>query len=138
MAGYPITDLKIAILDGSFHPVDSSEIAFQQAGAMAFRDAAQKAGPTLLEPIMKLQVLTPEQFYGVVQGDLARKRAVINKTAQRGKVRVIDATVPLAEMFGYASDLRGSTQGRGSYTMEPHEYSQMPEQVLQKVLETAY
>ncbi|MBN1437580.1 MAG: elongation factor G [Sedimentisphaerales bacterium] len=138
LAGYPVTDLKIAIIDGSFHPVDSSEIAFQQAGSIAFQDASQKAGPTLLEPIMKLQVLTPEQFYGVVQGDLSRKRAIITKTAQRGPVRVIDATVPLAEMFGYASDLRSSTQGRGSYTMEPYDYAPMPEQVLQKVLETAY
>ncbi len=138
LGGFPVIDLKITILDGSFHTVDSSDIAFQQAGALAFSDAVKQAGPVLLEPIMSLQVVTPEQFYGVVQGDLSRKRAVINHTDQRGQFRIIDASVPLAEMFGYASDLRGSTQGRASYTMEPNKYEPMPEQLSKKVLETAY
>jgi len=87
---------------------------------------------------MKLQVITPEQYYGVVQGDLSRKRAVINHTEQRGKSRVIDARVPLAEMFGYASDLRSNTQGRAGYTMEPYEYTPMPDQISQKILESYY
>ena len=138
LGGFPVIDLKITILDGSFHTVDSSDIAFQQAGALAFNNAVKMAGPILLEPIMSLQVVTPEQFYGVVQGDLSRKRAVINHTDQRGQFRIIDACVPLAEMFGYASDLRGSTQGRASYTMEPNKYEPMPEQLSKKVLETAY
>ncbi|MBN2376124.1 MAG: elongation factor G [Sedimentisphaerales bacterium] len=138
LGGFPVIDLKITLLDGSFHAVDSSDIAFQQAGALAFNNAVKMAGPILLEPIMSLQVVTPEQFYGVVQGDLSRKRAVINHTDQRGKFRIIDACVPLGEMFGYASDLRGSTQGRASYTMEPNKYEPMPEQLSKKVLETAY
>jgi elongation factor G len=131
-------DVKICVLEGSFHPVDSSDIAFQQAGSMAFVDAVNKARPALLEPIMRLQVLTPEQYYGAVQGDLSRKRAIITKTESRGQIKIIDALVPLAEMFGYASDLRSITQGRASYTMEPHKYAIMPEQISQKVLASAY
>ena len=138
LGGFPVIDVKVSIVDGSYHPVDSSELAFQQAGSMAFTEAVKHAQPTLLEPIMKLQVITPEQFYGGVQGDLSRKRAIINQTDQHGEVRIIEASVPLAEMFGYASDLRGSTQGRASYTMEPERYAAMPEQLSQKVLETAY
>lgn len=138
LAGFPMADLKVTILDGSFHPVDSSAIAFEQAAAIAFHETMKKAFPVLLEPLMKLQVVVPEQFYGAVQGDLSRKRAVIHKTDQRGEMRVIDALVPLAEMFGYASDLRGSTQGRASYTMEPHSYAPVPEQISKKVLELAY
>ncbi|MCK4627448.1 MAG: elongation factor G, partial [Sedimentisphaerales bacterium] len=135
---FPVIDLKIGIIDGSYHAVDSSDLAFQQAGSIAFAEVVKKAHPVLLEPIMKLQVITPENFYGSVQGDLTRKRAVINSTEVRGQVRVINASVPLTEMFGYASQLRGSTQGRASYSMEPQRYSQMPEQLAQKVIETAY
>ena len=138
LGGFPMINIKVSILDGSSHSVDSSDIAFQQAAGMALIDAVKKANPVLLEPIMKLQVVTPEQYYGVVQGDLSRKRAVINHTAQRGRSRVIDALVPLAEMFGYASDLRSSTQGRAGYTMEPYEYAPMPDQLSQKVLDTYY
>jgi len=138
LAGFPMTDIKVRILDGSSHPVDSSDLAFQQAGGIAFVEAVKNADTVLLEPIMKLQVVTPEQYYGAVQGDLTRRRAVISHTDQHGQVRIIDALVPLAEMFGYASDLRSSTQGRGSYTMEPYRYSTMPEQISKKVLETAY
>lgn len=135
LADYPMLDMKIVILEGSHHPVDSSEMAFQQAGSLAFTDAAKKARPVLLEPIMKLHVVTPDEYYGVVQGDLSRKRAMIQHTEQRGKVHQIDAWVPLAEMFGYATTLRGMSQGRASYSMEPHKYAQMPEQISQKVLE---
>jgi elongation factor G len=138
LGGFPLIDIKVTILDGSSHPVDSSDIAFQQAGSLAFTDALKKAHPILLEPIMGLQVVTPEQFYGAVQGDLSRKRAEIQHTEQRGQMKIIDALVPLAEMFGYASELRGSTQGRASYTMEPRRYAPMPEQIAQKILETAY
>jgi len=138
LGGFPMINIKVSLLDGSSHPVDSSDIAFQQAGGMALVDALKNANPVLLEPIMKLQVITPEQYYGVVQGDLSRKRAVINHTEQRGKSRVIDARVPLAEMFGYASDLRSNTQGRAGYTMEPYEYTPMPDQISQKILESYY
>ena len=138
LAGFPMIDIKITILDGSFHEVDSSDLAFQQAGSLAFVDAVRKAQPVLLEPVMAVQVVTPEQFYGQIQGDLTRRRAVIQQATQRGRVRVINALAPLAEMFGYASDLRGSTQGRATYTMEPYEYRQVPEQISQKVLAAAY
>ncbi len=134
LAGYPMLDIKIDLLEGSSHSVDSSEMAFQQAGSMAFQDAVRKAKPILLEPIMKLQVVTPDEFYGVVQGDLSRKRAEIHSTEQKGKVRVIDCYVPLSEMFGYATALRSISQGRASYSMEPHKYSPMPENISQKVL----
>jgi len=138
LGGFPVINIKVTILDGSFHTVDSSDIAFQQAGSLAFAEALKKAKAVLLEPIMKLEVVTPEQFYGVVQGDLSRKRAVIGHTEQRQQMRIIEARVPLGEMFGYASELRGSTQGRASYTMEPDSYAPMPEQISQKVLETTY
>ena len=138
LAGYTIIGIKVSILDGSSHPVDSSDIAFQQAGSLAFVDAVKKAKTVLLEPIMKLQVVTPEEYFGAVQGDLSRKRAVIQGTEQRGKVRVINARVPLVEMFGYASDLRSISQGRASHSMEPDKYDTMPEQITKKVLATAY
>ena len=138
LAGFPLIDIKISIMDGSYHTVDSSDIAFQQAASLAFYDAVKKAQPVLLEPIMKMQIVTPEQYYGAVQGDLTRRRAVIRHARQRQQIRIIDALVPLSETFGYASDLRSNTQGRASYTMEPYKYAAMPEQISQKVLETAY
>ncbi len=136
LAGFPLINLKVRLVDGSYHPVDSSDLAFQQAGSLALADAVKKARPVLLEPIMKLEVVTPEQFYGVVQGDLTRKRAEIINTEQHAGSQVITARVPLAEMFGYATDLRGATQGRASYSMEPDSYAQVPEQISKKVLET--
>ncbi len=138
LAGYPLVNIKVCVLDGSFHPVDSSDIAFQQAGSMAFFDAVQKAVPSLLEPIMRMQIITPEPYFGSIQGDLTRKRAIIQKTEQRGQSRVIDCLVPLAEMFGYATEIRSLSQGRASYTMEPYEYALIPEQISQKVLASAY
>ena len=134
LAGFPMRNIKVTILDGSYHPVDSSEMAFQQAGFLAFVDAAKKATPVFLEPIMKIQVVTPDDFYGLVQADLSRKRAVIHDTDHRGRVRIIEATVPLAEMFGYATMLRSITQGRASYSMEPSDYALMPDQIAKKVL----
>ncbi len=138
LAGYPCSNMKICIIDGSFHQVDSSDIAFQQAASMAFRDAMANAAPVLMEPIMKLEVSTPEAYYGAIQGDLTRKRAEIYETEQRGNARVIHAKVPLAEMFGYASELRGATQGRAGYSMEPDSYARVPEQISAKIVESAY
>ncbi len=138
LACFPVINIKVTLLDGSFHEVDSSDIAFEQAAALAFQDAVKNARPVLMEPIMKLVVSTPEQFYGAVQGDLTRKRAIINQTEQRGQLRIVYARVPLAEMFGYASALRGATQGRAGYTMEADCYEPIPEQISQKLLETIY
>ncbi len=138
LGGFPVINIKVTLIDGSFHAVDSSEIAFQQAGSLAMTDAMKQAGPVLLEPIMRLQVVTPEAYYGAVQGDLTRKRAIIHKSDVRGSARIIDALAPLAEMFGYASDLRSLTQGRAGYTMEPCRYAPLPEQLSQKVLDFAY
>jgi len=136
LAGFPLVNLKVCLIDGSYHPVDSSDMAFQQAAAIGLSEAVKKACPILMEPIMKLEVIAPEQYYGAVQGDLTRKRAVIEHTEQRGNAQVIHARVPLAEMFGYASELRGATQGRASYTMEPDSYAAVPEQIAAKIMET--
>ena len=138
LAGFPCSNIKISVVNGSFHQVDSSEVAFQQAASMSFRDAMDKAAPVLMEPIMNLEVSTPESFFGAVQGDLTRKRAEINETEQRGLMRIIHAKVPLAEMFGYASELRSATQGRAGYSMEPNTYARVPEAISEKIVESAY
>jgi elongation factor G len=116
-AGYPIVDVSVTLYDGTYHDVDSNEVAFKIAGSMAFQDACKKAGPVLLEPVMQVEVLTPEQFMGDVIGDLSAKRGTIKEMRDRVSVKVIDAVVPLAEMFGYATQLRSMTQGRASYSM---------------------
>jgi elongation factor G len=126
LAGYPMVDMKVAVYDGSFHEVDSSEAAFKIAGAMALRDGATKADPVLLEPIMKVEVTTPEDFMGDVIGDLSSKRGRIEGTESRGNARVIHSLVPLAEMFGYATALRSMTQGRAAFSMEPSHYEEVP------------
>ncbi|MFP4353681.1 MAG: elongation factor G [Phycisphaerae bacterium] len=138
LAGYPMLNLKITLLDGQTHPDDSSDIAFEQAGIMAFNDAVAKAGPVLLEPIMRLQVTTPEEYLGAVNGDLNARRAEIRKMDTRGDYRVMVALAPLAEMFGYTTQLRSLTQGRGSSTMEPSRYAEAPAQVSEKILRLAY
>ncbi|AQT69855.1 Vegetative protein 19 [Anaerohalosphaera lusitana] len=135
LAGFPVVGVKATILDGSSHSVDSSEMAFEQAGSMAVRDAMSKAKPILLEPIMKVQVVAPESDYGSVQGSLIAKRAMITDTHVHGNMRVLDAKVPLAEMFGYAGEIRSMTGGRGSFTMEPLAYERVPEQISEKILE---
>ena len=135
LAGYPVVGVKVTLLDGSYHAVDSSEIAFEQAGILAIREAMPKAGPVLLEPIMRVQVVVPESYFGAVQGNLIAKRGVITDSKTHGMMRVIDAKVPLSEMFGYSSQIRGSTAGRGSYTMEPLCYEKMPEQISEKILQ---
>jgi elongation factor G len=135
MAGYPVVDIRVAVFDGSYHEVDSSEIAFQIAGSMAFQEAAKKAGLVMLEPIMKVEVVTPEQFMGDVIGDLNSKRAQINELSERGKMKVIRALVPLAEMFGYVTSLRSLSQGRATSTMEFDHYAPVPGNVAQQIVE---
>ncbi|MFZ5365056.1 MAG: elongation factor G [Patescibacteria group bacterium] len=134
LAGYPVIDVKVACYDGSYHEVDSSEAAFKIAGSMALQAAAKKADLVLLEPIMKVEVVTPEQFMGDVVGDLNSKRAQINEMKDRGNTKVIDAQVPLSEMFGYATQLRSITQGRASYSMEFLKYADVPNNVLAKII----
>jgi elongation factor G len=136
LAGFPLVNVKIELFDGSSHDVDSSQVAFEQAGILAMQHAVKKARPCLLEPIMKLQVVTPIEFAGPVQGDISSRRAMIENAEQRGNTQVIDATVPLANMFGYATILRSLTQGRATYTMEPHSYSQVPAMVQAEILES--
>ena len=126
LAGYPVVDVKVTLYDGSYHEVDSSEMAFKIAGSMAFKEACQKAGPTLLEPIMKVCVIVPDEYMGDVIGDLNSRRGQIQGFEARSGAQQIDAFVPLAEMFGYATDLRSCTQGRGQYTMEPAHYIEIP------------
>lgn len=134
VAGYPILDIKATVYDGSYHEVDSSEIAFKLAGSMAFVAAAQKAHPVLLEPIMKVEVTTPEEYMGDVIGDLSAKRGQIEEMTQRGTAKVIRAMVPLASMFGYATSLRSMTQGRATYAMEFAKYAECPKNVEQQVV----
>jgi elongation factor G len=134
LSGYPVVGARVTLLDGSFHPVDSSEIAFEQAAVLAVREGLEKAGPVLLEPIMRVQVIAPDANYGSVQGQLTAKRAVIMDTRVHGTMRVVDARVPLSEMFGYAGQIRSATGGRGSFTMEPLNYEIVPEQISEKIL----
>jgi elongation factor G len=136
LAGYPVVDVKVTLYDGSFHEVDSSEAAFKIAGSMAFQEAAKRAKPILLEPIMKLEVVVPEKFLGDVTGDLAAKRARIEKIEDRAQMKVIDAKVPLATMFGYATRLRSMTQGRGSFTMEFFHYEAVPQNIAEEIIGT--
>jgi elongation factor G len=134
LAGYPMLNLKVTLLDGKDHPVDSSEIAFHQAAMLAFNTAVKRSDPIFLEPIMRLDVLTPDEYLGAVTGNLNARRAEIRKMDQRDKFRVLTAEVPLAEMFGYSTQLRSLTQGRASGTMEPHSYAPVPKQVAEKIL----
>ncbi len=134
IAGYPIIDVKVTVFDGSFHDVDSSEAAFKIASSMAFQEACRNATPVLLEPLMKVEVVTPEQFMGEVIGDINSKRGQIQEMSERGGVKVVDAFVPLAEMFGYATSLRSLTQGRASYSMEFANYSEVPRNVVEAVV----
>ena len=135
LAGYPVVDVKVTLYDGSYHEVDSSEMAFKIAGSMAFKEACQKAGPTLLEPIMKVSVIVPDEDMGDVIGDLNSRRGQIQGFEARSGAQQIDAFVPLAEMFGYATDLRSRTQGRGQYTMEPSHYIEIPKSIQEKIID---
>ena len=134
IAGYPLVKVKVSLYDGSFHDVDSSEIAFKVAGSMAFKEGALKADPVLLEPIMSLEVVTPEEYMGDVVGDISRRRGVIGGMDDSASGKIISGEVPLAEMFGYATDLRSATQGRATFTMEPLKYSEVPPNVADAVI----
>lgn len=134
LAGYPVVGIKVCLVDGSFHSVDSSEIAFEQAAAIALEKALKKAEPTLLEPFMRLELAVPEEYFGQVQSNLLGKRGMITDCRTRGKMRIITAKVPLAEMFGYSSELRSATGGRGTFTMEPLSYEKTPENIVQQII----
>ncbi len=136
LAGFPVVDVKVTLFDGSFHDVDSSEIAFKIAGAMAFKDACRKGGAYLMEPIMKVEVITPEANMGDVIGDLSSRRAKISEMGSRGNARTVRGTVPLSEMFGYATVVRSISQGRASFTMEPSHYEEVPPNISKSVIET--
>lgn len=133
VAGYPVVDVKVTLYDGSYHDVDSSEMAFKIAGSMGFREGARKAKPVLLEPVMKVEIVTPEEYMGPVNGDLNRRRGILQGTEESPAGKVIRAEVPLSEMFGYATDLRSATQGRAVYTMEFEKYKEVPASIAERI-----
>jgi len=137
IAGYPVIDFKVTLVDGSFHDVDSSEMAFKMAGIFAFKDAMQKASPILLEPIMKVEVSTPEEYQGELMGDLNRRRGQIQGMESRGNVCILDAFVPLENMFGYSTDMRSLSSGRADYSMTPSHFDQVPQNLVQNIVETS-
>ena len=133
VAGYPVIDIKATLHDGSYHDVDSSEAAYKIAASMALKEAAKKCNPVILEPIMKVEVTVPEQYYGDVIGDISRRRGQMTGESQRGNAKIVEAEVPLAEMFGYVTDLRSFTQGRGSYSMEFHHFGECPKFIQEEI-----
>ncbi len=137
LAGYPVVDVKVTIFDGSYHEVDSNEMAFKVAGSMGFKEGAHKAGAVLLEPIMKVEVVTPEDYMGDVMGDLNRRRGILQGMDDSPSGKVVRAEVPLAEMFGYATDLRSATQGRATYSMEFAKYNEAPAAIAEAVVKKA-
>jgi elongation factor G len=134
-AGYPMVDIKVTLVDGKYHDTDSSEIAFKIAGSLAFKEAARRSKPVLLEPIFAVEVVTPEDFLGDVIGDLSKRRGRVEGQEQRGNALAVTARVPLSEMFGYATDLRSNTQGRANYTMQFDSYDEVPPNIAEKVIE---
>ena len=134
LAGYPMVDLRVTLIDGSYHDVDSSEMAFKITGSMALKDAAKRAKPVLLEPVFDVEVVTPEEYMGDVIGDLSGRRGQIEAMDQRGSDRIVKAQVPLAEMFGYATELRSRTQGRATYTMQFNSYKEIPKSIADEVV----
>ena len=134
LAGYQMVDIKVELYDGSYHEVDSSEMAFKIAGSMAFKDAAKKANPIILEPMMKVTVIVPEEYMGDVIGDLNSRRGQIQGMEDRTGAKQINSRVPLSEMFGYVNDLRSKTQGRGQYTMEPDGYEPVPKSISEGII----
>jgi elongation factor G len=134
LAGYPLVDCKVTLFDGSYHEVDSSEMAFKIAGSMAFKEGAKKAGIALVEPIMGVEVVTPEDYMGDVIGDLNSRRGKILSMEKRAKAQVIKGTVPLSDMFGYATDLRSKTQGRATYTMQFSHYEEVPKSIMEGIV----
>jgi elongation factor G len=135
LAGYPVVDVEVELYDGSYHDVDSSELAFKIAAAQAFKDGATKADPVILEPIMNVEIISPEDYLGDVMGDVSSRRGVIQETGDRGLAKFVKAKLPLAAMFGYATDLRSMTQGRASYTMEFAHYDKVPKSVAETIIE---
>jgi elongation factor G len=135
-AGYPMVDVRVRLVDGKYHETDSSEIAFKVAGSLAFKEAAKRAKPVLLEPIFAVEVVTPEDFLGEVIGDLSRRRGRVEGQEQRGNALAVTAKVPLSEMFGYATDLRSNTQGRANYTMQFEQYDEVPPNIAEKIIES--
>ena len=134
LAGYEVVDFKVQVYDGSYHEVDSSEMAFKIAGSMAFKDGMEKAGAVLLEPIMKVEIVTPEDYFGDLMGNVSSRRGTIIGTDDRNGAKIIDAEVPLAEMFGYATELRSRTQGRGQFTMQFDHYNEVPKSISEKII----
>jgi len=134
LAGYPLVGVQVTLLDGAYHDVDSSELAFKIAGIAAFKEAAKLAGPVLLEPVMSVEVTTPEDFMGDVIGDLNSRRGQIQAMDERSGARVVKAVVPLSEMFGYVGDLRSRTQGRASYSMQFDSYAEVPAAVAKEII----
>ncbi len=134
LAGYEMVDFKVQVYDGSYHEVDSSEMAFKIAGSMAFKNGMEKAKPVLLEPIMKVQIITPEDYFGDLMGNVSGRRGTILGTDDRNGAKVIDAEIPLSEMFGYATELRSRTQGRGQFTMQFDHYYEVPKSISEKII----
>ena len=134
LAGYPVVDVKVELYDGSYHEVDSSEMAFKIAGSMAFKDAMKKANPVILEPVMKVATIVPDDYMGDVMGDFNSRRGLIQGTETRTGATQINAIVPLQNMFGYATDLRSRTQGRGNYAMEPSHYVEVPRSIAETIM----
>ena len=134
LAGYPVTDVRVTLYDGSFHEVDSSDFAFKIAGSIAFQEGAKRAGLILLDPIMKVEVIVPEKFLGDVVGDLSAKRGKILEMKERGTMKVVDAFVPLGEMFGYSTDLRSKSQGRATYSMQFSCYEPVPKTISEEII----
>ena len=135
LAGYPLLAMKVTLYDGSFHDVDSSEMAFKIAGSMALKKGAVAADAALLEPVMKVEVVTPEDYMGDVMGDLNRRRGIVQGMEDSASGKIINAEVPLAEMFGYSTDLRSATQGRATYTMEFNKYAEVPAAISKLIIE---
>jgi elongation factor G len=133
LAGYNVVDVKVELYDGSYHEVDSSEMAFKIAGSMAFKNAMEKAAPVLMEPIMKVTVIVPDDYLGDVMGDITSRRGEIRDMETRTGVTQVNAVIPLSNMFGYATDLRSKTQGRGQYVMEPESYTQVPKFISEEI-----
>jgi elongation factor G len=137
LAGYPVVDVKCTVFDGSYHDVDSNAMAFEIAGSMAFKEGAKKARPVLLEPVMKFEVVTPDDYMGTIIGDLNSRRAQVHENEPRGNARAIRGIVPLAEMFGYATTVRSLSQGRASFNLEPSHYAEVPKNVAEEIIAKA-
>ena len=137
LAGYPVVDIRVELVDGSYHDVDSSEMAFKIAGSMAFKEAMQRAKPKLLEPVMAVEVVTPEDYLGDVMGDLNSRRGRVEGLEPRGNAQAVRARVPLATMFGYATDLRSMTQGRATFTMQFDRYEEVPQSIAGEIVSAA-